>query len=113
VVGQFAVATDRWANPDVNRAFELRQAAFYQAMGAWNTRSLVSDFEVVLFRAGEQSWGEHIDFEHDYGWRHYVKGPLHVVPVSGDHLGIIKPPNVSKLAQQAQQYLNRKGPSRA
>ena len=113
VIGQFTVATDRWAAPNVNRAFELRQAAFYQAMGAWNTQGLVSDFEVVLFRATEQSWGEHIEFEHDYGWRHYVKGPLRVVPVSGDHLGIIKPPNVSKLAQQAQKYLNRKGPSRA
>ena len=107
-IRRFPLAAGRTAEPSMEQAFELRQAAFYQAIGTWDTQGLVSDFQVVLFRAAEQSWGEHVAFEEDYGWRHHLKGSLQVVPVPGDHLGIIKPPNVSELARKAQQYLVRK-----
>jgi amino acid adenylation domain-containing protein len=93
----------------VDEVFNIRQAAFYQAIASWDARSLTTDFNVVLFRASEQLWGAHVEAEADYGWRHYVTGPLRVEPATGDHLGIIKPPNVTELARIAQQYLNRMG----
>lgn len=97
------------ATLSANEAFNLRQAAFYQAIASWDGRNLSTDFNVVLFRASEQLWGEHIEPEADYGWCRYVTGQLRVERATGDHLGIIKPPNVAELTRIAQQYLNRKG----
>ncbi len=111
LIDRLTATTDRGSEVSANRAFELRQAAFYEAMGVWNTRGLVSDFDVVLFRASESERGEHIELEPDYGWWHHVTGRLHVVSVPGDHLGIIKPPNVSALALKARQYLDHPGAS--
>jgi amino acid adenylation domain-containing protein len=111
LIDRLGTNTGRRSEVSADRAFELRQAAFYEAMGVWNTRGLVSDFDVVLFRASESEMGEHIEFEPDYGWRHHVTGRLQVVPIPGDHLGIIKPPNVSALVLKARQYLDRRDPS--
>jgi amino acid adenylation domain-containing protein len=95
-----------------NEAFSLRQAAFYQAIASWDGRDLSTDFDVVLFRASEQLWGEHIEPESDYGWGRYVTGGLHVERATGDHLGIIKPPNVADLTRVARQYLNPRAQKR-
>jgi thioesterase domain-containing protein len=89
----------------VDEAFELRRAAFYQAIGTWNTDRLTFDFDVVLFRAADLFWRPHIEFELDYGWRHFVGNRLKVIPVPGDHLGILEPPNVAELGQKARQIL--------
>jgi thioesterase domain-containing protein len=93
---------------NVDEAFELRQAAFYQAIGTWETNNLMSDFPVILFRASKHSWGSHIELDEDYGWRHYLRGPLRVLHVSGDHLGIIRAPNVAELGRNAQKCLRAK-----
>ena len=95
-----------------NEAFSLRQAAFYQAIASWDGRNLSTDFDVVLFRASEHLWGEHIEPEADYGWGRYVTGGLHVERATGDHLGIIKPPNVAGLTCVARQYLNPRAQER-
>ena len=97
----------------VDKAFELRQAAFFQAINSWNTERLSADFDVVLFRASDHSWGTHVEFAEDYGWRHYVRDRLRVVPVAGNHLGIIQPPNVAELGQKARQLLASSLPARA
>ena len=93
------------ATRSVDEAFELRQQAFYQAIGTWDTGRLVSDFDVVLFRATEHAWGRHVEFDEDYGWRHFLARPLRIVQVAGDHLGIIQPPQVAELGRVAQQSL--------
>ena len=92
-----------------NEAFSLRQAAFYQAIASWDGGNLSADFNVVLFRSSERMWAEHIESEADYGWSRYVTGQLRVEVATGDHLGIIKPPNVAGLARIARQYLDSKG----
>jgi thioesterase domain-containing protein len=93
----------------VEEAFELRREAFYQAIGTWNADRLALDFDVVLFRARDLFWRPHIEFDRDYGWRHYLGDRLRVVPVPGDHLGILEPPHVAELGRQARQALGGEG----
>jgi thioesterase domain-containing protein len=104
-VGPAPGAAAGGATRSVDEAFELRQQAFYQAIGTWDTGRLVSDFDVVLFRATEHAWGRHVEFDEDYGWRHFLARPLRIVQVAGDHLGIIQPPQVAELGRVAQQSL--------
>lgn len=90
----------------VSEAFAIKQLAFYEAIGSWHSDELVSDFRVVLFRASNHSgWGSDVQFDEDYGWRHHVTGDLSVVPVEGDHLGIIQPPHVGDLGAKARDIL--------
>jgi thioesterase domain-containing protein/acyl carrier protein len=89
----------------VEEAFEVRQQALYQAIGTWDAKRLLSDFEVILFRASGNFWGEHVEFEEDYGWCRFLGRPLRIVHVAGDHLGIIQPPQVADLGRIAQQFL--------
>jgi amino acid adenylation domain-containing protein len=86
-------------------AFDLRREAFYQAIGSWRADHLTLDFDVVLFRAEDVFWRPHIEFDQDYGWGRDLGSRLRVVPVPGDHLGILEPPNVTPLAQKARQVL--------
>jgi thioesterase domain-containing protein len=89
----------------VYEAFELRQAAFRQAMAAWDTQRLILDFDVVLFRVSVHDWGEHVEFDEDYGWRSYLSRPPRVVRVGGDHMSLIAPPHVADLGKIARQSL--------
>lgn len=105
---RFAKDATRAPDLSIDDAFVMRQRAFYEATGTWQTEDLVSDFDVVLFRASDQrNWGSHIELDDDYGWHQLVAGRLSVERVPGSHLGIIQTPYVADLGKTAQRYLQR------
>lgn len=59
---------------------------------------------VVLFRAMERFALEESD-SYDMGWGVLASDGLHIFEVPGDHLGILKEPNVAVLAEKLQMYL--------
>ena len=52
----------------------------------------------VLFRCKIRSAGDHTDYS--MGWKHLVRGSLHVFEVPGDHLSMMTKPGASILAQE-------------
>jgi thioesterase domain-containing protein len=90
----------------VNDAHALKQAAYFAAIGTWKARRLVTDFKVILFRASDQYWGPQDELDDDYGWHHYLTGPLSVVNVSGEHLGILENPHVANLGRRVLESLS-------
>jgi thioesterase domain-containing protein/acyl carrier protein len=86
-------------------AHALKQEAYFAAIGTWKARRLVADFQVILFRATDQFWGPQDELDEDYGWRHYLSGPLSIVDVGGDHLGILKNPHVEELGRRVREHL--------
>lgn len=61
--------------------------------------------QVVLFRAMERYALEVAD-SYDMGWGSLASNGLHIFEVPGDHLGILKEPNVAVLAEKLQMYLS-------
>ncbi len=59
--------------------------------------------EVALFRAMEQDPFE--TYDRDMGWTSFAAGGLQIFDVPGDHLGILKAPNVRVLAAALEPYL--------
>jgi thioesterase domain-containing protein len=91
---------------NVDQAVVLRGAAFVHAIRNWRARHLVFDFKVLLFRASDRStWGSHIEFDEDYGWRRYLTGTLTILDVPGNHLSIMEPPNSVLLGSLARPHL--------
>jgi thioesterase domain-containing protein/acyl carrier protein len=91
----------------IDEAFaDRRGAAFFEASKQWTAHQFVADFPVVLFRGSDRaSWGEHTEFDEDYGWRRYLGDRLSIVNVTGDHLSIMRPPSVAELGRKARQFL--------
>jgi len=91
----------------VDEAFVNRKVtSFFQASKQWKAHQFVSDFPVILFRGSDRSsWGEQTEFDEDYGWRRYLGDRLSIVNVTGDHLSIMEPPNVTELGRNARQLL--------
>jgi len=58
--------------------------------------------KVLLFRAMER---DAFEVDRDLGWGSLAVGDLQIFDISGDHLGIIKDPNVRVLAEQLKLYL--------
>ena len=61
----------------------------------------------LIQRLADAGHGGEIEFDHDYGWGRDLGSRLRVVPVPGDHLGILEPPNVTALGLNARQLLGR------
>ena len=61
--------------------------------------------KMVLFRAMERDLFE-VGYDRDLGWGPLAAGGLEIFDVPGDHLGILKDPNVRVLAEKLQLYLN-------
>lgn len=61
--------------------------------------------KMVLFRAMERDVFE-VGYDRDLGWGPLAAGGLEIFDVPGDHLGILKDPNVRVLAEKLQLYLN-------
>jgi amino acid adenylation domain-containing protein len=56
---------------------------------------------VLLIKAAERGmWGDGYVFAEDYGWSAALGRPVQVTEVSGDHLGILNPPQVQELARR-------------
>lgn len=60
--------------------------------------------KVVLFRAMERDAFE-VDGNRDMGWKQLTAAGLQIFDVPGDHLGILKDPNVRVMAEQLKLYL--------
>ena len=83
-----------------------KEEAFFSASKNWKGKELIVDFPVLLFYASDHSdYGRHIEFDEDYGWRHYVGDRLSIVQVPGNHLGIMKSPIASELGQETRRLL--------
>jgi thioesterase domain-containing protein len=83
-----------------------KEEAFFSASKDWKGKELIADFPVLLFYASDHSdYGRHIEFDEDYGWRHYVGDRLSIVRVPGNHLGIMKSPIASELGQETRRLL--------
>jgi len=63
------------------------------------------DGEGVLIKAKIQYWGKGVILKNDYGWGEVISGDIKLHDIEGDHLGIIKSPNVQSLAKQLKVYL--------
>jgi len=83
----------------------LREKAYRQAMEAYSVAGDYYDGQVVLIKAKEQHWGAGVVLKDDYGWGDVVSSEIVVHEMAGDHLGIIKQPNVLQLAKQLKGYL--------
>ena len=83
----------------------LREKAYRQAMEAYSIAGEYYDGQVVLIKAKEQHWGKGVVLKGDYGWGDVVSSEIVVHEMVGDHLGIIKQPNVLQLAKQLKDYL--------
>jgi amino acid adenylation domain-containing protein len=93
---------------DADEAYQLRQMALFNAIRKWDSGDLLTDFNVVLFQGTDRSnWGSFTSFEDDYGWRRLLQGPLQVESVAGDHLSMVKSPNVQVLGEKAMKYMVR------
>lgn len=81
--------------PDVREAFRSEMIRHY----------FLTPYKgnVILFRAMERDPFE-VDPNHDMGWGGYAE-KLEVVHIPGDHLGILKNPNVKMMAEHMAPYL--------
>lgn len=92
--------------PPANGADRQYARALELAAGAWAAQPHPSPCTVVLYRAEDCSaWGRGFRFLPDYGWGKVVGDRLVVVPVPGDHLGILSPPNVEFLCRDLQRHI--------
>ncbi|HEY6458856.1 MAG TPA: amino acid adenylation domain-containing protein, partial [Polyangiaceae bacterium] len=107
MVAKGLLAGERTAEDLAREAWDAKQRAFFAAVAKWKGGSLRDDFRVVLFRASEQAWGVQHELLDDYGWRHYLRPPVEIVPVKGTHLGILENPEAEALGQRIQEALAR------
>jgi thioesterase domain-containing protein/acyl carrier protein len=61
---------------------------------------------VLLVRAEDVVKGHGVEVDVFYGWKKNVEGELNVVSVPGDHLGILRPPNVKQTASSIKSVLS-------
>ena len=90
--------------PSTTRAIEVfeRQAPTYPG-------------DAILFRATDLSDFPGVRIDRDLGWRRLIKGNLEIVDLPGNHLGILRPPNVHIMAAAMRRnllaYLERNIPA--
>jgi thioesterase domain-containing protein len=77
---------------------ELRNAAYEAAMGIWEKTALPYGGDTILFRATDLSDYPGLTFDADLGWGRLVSGKLEIQEMPGNHLGILRSPNVYQLA---------------
>jgi|GEM_PF-3550132 len=87
------------------RMAKLREQAYRNAMESFDMAGEYYDGEVVLIKAKIQYWGKGVTLKNDYGWGDVISGDIKLHDIEGDHLGIIKSPNVQSLAKQLKAYL--------
>ena len=82
-----------------------REEAFIKCMEEYDRTGDLYDGQVLLMKASDNSWGKGVTLAEDYGWDARVQGDFVIEVVAGDHLGIIKNPNVNELARLLQNHL--------
>lgn len=81
---------------------DIREQARLQASQSYTPQTYSG--KVLLFRATERDAFD-ADRDRDLGWGAWAVGDLQVFDVPGDHLGILKSPNVQVLAEKLKLYL--------
>ncbi len=61
---------------------------------------------VVMFRALDAQEGETASLDPDLGWKPYLKDGMAIYDVPGDHLGILKEPNVGTIGNHLKHLLD-------
>lgn len=89
-----------------NDMANLREEAFIKCMEQYDRAGSLYDGRVVLMKAQDNAWGRGVTLAADYGWGARIQGNFVVENVEGDHLGIIKKPNVNHLAALLQSHLD-------
>jgi aspartate racemase len=62
--------------------------------------------QVVMFRALDEQENESASVDPDLGWKPYLKDGMAIYDVPGDHLGILKEPNVGVLGNHLKHLLD-------
>jgi len=77
---------------------KLRDAAYDAAMAEWEKTALPYPGDAILFRATDKSEYPAMTIDPDLGWRRLMRGKLEIRDLPGNHLGILRDPNVAELA---------------
>jgi amino acid adenylation domain-containing protein len=77
---------------------QMRDAAYDRAMGTWERTAAPYTGDAILFRATDLSDYPGMSFAPDLGWRRLIRGQFEAFDLPGNHLGILRTPNVYKLA---------------
>ncbi|HEY4395994.1 MAG TPA: amino acid adenylation domain-containing protein [Polyangia bacterium] len=77
---------------------KLRDAAYDDAMAAWEKSALPYAGDTILFRATDKSEYPGMTIDPDLGWRRLMRGRFEIRDLPGNHLGILRDPNVAELA---------------
>lgn len=68
-------------------------------LSSWSREFRVPAVPVHLCRATDtSSWGRQMRFDPDYGWASILGEHLQIVLTEGDHLSLLRPPNIEELA---------------
>ncbi len=88
-------------NKDTRLATIVNQSNFE----AWKNYQITPySGDLYLFRATERRF--FIEDQHFLGWTPFIKGKIHTLDVSGDHLSLFNPPNGKTFAIILQELLN-------
>jgi len=79
------------------RLAEMRDQQYDNAMAEWDKTAPSYDGDIILFRATDLSDLPGLSIDPDLGWRRLIKGTLTIHDLPGNHLGILRPPNVQRL----------------
>ncbi len=85
----------------IPRFIKLKQFSHYILINQTQTQAwlrykmLPYDGDMILFRSAENR----AQGPDDMGWGKFVKGKIHIIDVDGDHLSMLKEPNVQKVAK--------------
>ncbi len=85
----------------IPRFIKLKQFSHYILINQTQTQAwlrykmLPYDGDMILFRSAENR----AQGPEDMGWGKFVKGKINIIDVDGDHLSMLKEPNVQKVAE--------------
>lgn len=84
----------------------LREQLYLEAIEAWDRQPQAPyDGRVLVVRAAQRHEDASDVVAPDLGWRARVRGPLEVVEVPGDHLGIVRGPSAIQVADEIRRRL--------
>jgi thioesterase domain-containing protein len=87
------------------RLADIRNEAYQHAMRLYDKTPNRYGGSVVIFRAIDEPFFAGYAVEPDGGFSRLVSGKIDVHDVPGDHLGILAPPHVTKLAAVLGRYV--------
>jgi amino acid adenylation domain-containing protein len=83
----------------------LRERAYDNAIAKWDKNPPSYSGDAVLLRAMDKSDFLGMNISHDLGWRRLIQGNLDIHEVPGNHIGILRAPNVQRLAEILRRYV--------